>query len=135
MGTNTAYKLEPSGAVSTFHDEHGPSGKRMGFIFNQMWVTPFEKNERYPAGDFVNGSDAYEGLPKFVKKNRSIKNKDLICWHVFGLHHLPRLEDYPVQPVVKTGFKLMPSGFFDKNPAIDLAVEKNASSCKVQQEG
>lgn len=131
MGKNTAYKLEPSGAISTFHDQSGPSGQRMGFIFNQMWITPFDKKERYPAGDFVNGSDADEGLPAFVKNNRSIKNKDLVCWHVFGLHHLPRLEDYPVQPVVKTGFKLMPSGFFDKNPAIDIAAEKNASSCKV----
>ena len=104
----------------------------MKFIFNSLWVTEFDREERYPAGEFVNGSKSDDGLPSFVKKKRSIKNEDLVAWHVFGLHHLPRLEDYPVQPVVKTGFKLMPVGFFDRNPSIDLAAQKNKASCSVK---
>ena len=47
----------------------------------------------------------------------------------FGLHHLPRPEDHPVQPCVVCGFKLMPNGFFDQNPVIDLPPEKNMASC------
>ena len=45
---------------------------------------------------------------------------DLVIWHTFGLLHIPRLEDWPVQPVVKTGFALMADGFFDRNPTLDV---------------
>jgi primary-amine oxidase len=34
-----------------------------------------------------------------------------------------------VQPCVVCGFKLMPSGFFDQNPVIDLPPSKNDASC------
>ncbi|MEM7524582.1 MAG: primary-amine oxidase [Pseudomonadota bacterium] len=128
MGKPTAYKLEPTQSVATFHDPEGPSGKRMGFIFNQLWVTPFDAEERYPAGEFVNGSDGSDGLPVMVAQERPVADTDIVAWHVFGLHHQPRLEDYPVQPCVRTGFKLMPSGFFDRNPNLDIAPDANAAS-------
>ena len=35
-------------------------------------------------------------------------------------HHFPRLEDWPVMPVVSCGFHLRPVGFFDCNPALDV---------------
>jgi primary-amine oxidase len=129
MGKPTAYKLEPSQSVAAFHDPEGPSGKRMGFIYNQLWLTPFSEDERWPAGDFVNGNAGGEGLPAFVAQERSIEDTDIVAWHVFGLHHLPRLEDFPVQPCVRTGFKLMPTGFFDKNPNLDLSSDVNKASC------
>ena len=130
MGRPTAYKLEPSHSTAVFHDPNGPSGKRMGFIYNHLWVTPFDENERFPAGDFVNGSAGGEGLPTFVRQGRSVADTDVVAWHVFGLHHLPRLEDYPVQPVVRTGFKMMPVGFFDRNPNLDMPADRNKASCK-----
>jgi primary-amine oxidase len=58
-----------------------------------------------------------------------------VVWHAFGLHHLPRPEDHPVQPRVLCGFKLMPVGFFDGNPLIDLPRETNKSSRGNQAEG
>ncbi len=131
MGKPTAYKLEPTQSVAAFHDPEGPSGKRMGFIYNQLWVTPFDGEERWPAGDFVNGNAGGEGLPTYVEQGRPVADTDVVAWHVFGLHHLPRLEDYPVQPCVRTGFKMMPSGFFDRNPNLDLATETNKASCNV----
>ena len=63
-----------------------------------------------------------------VKANRSVSNADIVLWHVFGLHHMPRPEDFPVQPVITCGFKLMLAGFFDTNPAIDLPPETNKAS-------
>ena len=72
------------------------------------------------------------GVSHFVKKNRNIENADIALWHVFGLHHQVRPEDFPVQPCILTGFKLMPSGFFDGNPGIDLAPERNDTSCHAQ---
>jgi primary-amine oxidase len=47
---------------------------------------------------------------------------------------MPRPEDFPVQPVITCGFKLMPSGFFATNPAIDLPPDINAASRHVTQE-
>jgi primary-amine oxidase len=40
-----------------------------------------------------------------------------------GVTHIPRPEDWPVMPVHKTGFKLIPNGFFAHNPAMDLPRE------------
>lgn len=130
MGRPTAYKLEPVASIAAFHDPEGPSGKRMGFIYNHLWVTKNDPDQRYPAGEFVHGSDGTDGLPNWVKAGRGIDGEDIVAWHVFGLHHLPRLEDYPVQPCVRTGFKLMPNGFFDRNPALDLPADTNAASRK-----
>ena len=54
---------------------------------------------------------------------------DIVLWHVFGLHHPCAPEDFPVQPCIINGFKLMPAGFFDGNPAIDLPPDLNRASC------
>jgi primary-amine oxidase len=44
----------------------------------------------------------------------------IVVWHTFGVSHSPRPEDWPVMPVEYCGFHLMPVGFFDGNPALDL---------------
>jgi primary-amine oxidase len=43
-----------------------------------------------------------------------------VLWHVFGIHHVPRPEDWPVMPVDVFSFELKPVGFFDRNPALDV---------------
>ncbi len=129
VGTPTAYKLEPRDSVAAFTHPDGPSGKRMGFVQNHLWVTAHDSEERYPAGEFVNQSDGSDGLPAYAGQGRSVENTDVVAWHVFGLHHLPRLEDYPVQPCAMSGFKLMPTGFFDRNPTLDLPADANKASC------
>ena len=43
-----------------------------------------------------------------------------MVWYVFGAHHVPRVEEWPVMPVDQIGFTLKPDGFFDGNPALDL---------------
>ncbi|KAL6973170.1 primary-amine oxidase [Sarracenia purpurea var. burkii] len=42
------------------------------------------------------------------------------CRYVFGITHVPRLEDWPVMPVERVGFMLQPHGFFNSSPAIDV---------------
>jgi len=51
---------------------------------------------------------------------REIVGRDLVVWHVFGVTHVPRLEDWPVMPVETTGFGLRPVGFFDASPCMDV---------------
>ncbi len=129
VGSPVGYRLDATNSVRAFIRRDTPSGKRAGFVQNQVWVTAFDAEERYPAGEYMNHSDGSGGITDFIKKDRPIENADVVLWHVFGLHHPVRLEDYPVQPCIRTGFKLMPSGFFDGNPAIDLPPEVNAASC------
>jgi primary-amine oxidase len=129
VGTPTGYRLEVKSPVFPFTHPDSPSGRRGRFIRHQLWVTPFDPDERYPAGEFVNQSTGEDGLAAWTAKNRPIENTDIVLWHSFGLHHLPRPEDHPVQPCISCGFTLMPSGFFDQNPVIDLPPETNAASC------
>ncbi len=129
IGKPTAYKLEPGSPVRSFLDPEGPSGRRARYVQHQLWVTAFDPEERYPAGEFVNQSTGEDGIATWVAKNRPIENTDIVLWHTFGLHHLPRPEDHPVQPCISCSFQLMPSGFFDQNPVIDLPRAKNEASC------
>jgi primary-amine oxidase len=128
VGKPTGYKLLPTSAVKAYTHPDGPSGQRAGFIYNHLWVTPFSPDERYPAGEFMNHSKGGQGLPAWTAKDRPVENTDIVVWHSFGLHHMPRVEDHPVQPCVRCGFMLMPTGFFDQNPVIDLPPGKNHAS-------
>jgi primary-amine oxidase len=129
VGTPTAYKLEPKSAVQPFTHPDSPSGRRGRFIQHQLWVTPFHPRERFPAGEFVNQSSGDDSIEVWTEQDRNIENTDIVVWHSFGLHHLPRPEDHPVQPCISCGFHLMPSGFFDQNPVIDLPPGTNTASC------
>ncbi len=56
-------------------------------------------------------------------------DEDVVLWYVFGAHHFPRLEDWPVMPVVRCGFQLRPVGFFDRNPALDVPPPEPGHAC------
>ena len=128
VGRPTGFKLEPSSSVQPYTHPDSVSGRRGRFIQHQLWVTAFDPEERFPAGEFVNQSKGEEGLPTWIKANRPLENTDIVVWHSFGMHHMPRPEDHPVQNCVVCGFKLMPSGFFDQNPVIDLPPTINEKS-------
>lgn len=106
--------------------------KRAGFVEHHVWVTPFNEEERYAAGDYPNQSDGTDGLLQWIERDRPIENTDLVFWYTFGHTHIPRLEDYPVMPTAYIGFLLKPSGFFDLNPANDVppSAPVKTSCCK-----
>jgi primary-amine oxidase len=127
-GKPVGYKIYPENVLTNFLKPNSPSGIRSAFIDNHIWVTKYDPEERYPAGEYMNHSSGAGGVADFVKADRNLENTDLVLWHVFGLHHQPRTEDFPVQPCIKAGFKLMPNGFFDQNPGIDIAPTTNKAS-------
>jgi primary-amine oxidase len=55
-----------------------------------------------------------------VAANRSIDDCDVVVWYTLGITHIPRPEEYPVMPVHKAGFLVVPNSFFTGNPAIGL---------------
>lgn len=87
---------------------------------HQLWVTPYAKDERYPAGEFPYQHRGGDGLPRWVQSDRAIEDTDLVVWYTMNHHHIPRPEDWPVMPVARCGFVLKPSGFFDRNPTLDV---------------
>jgi primary-amine oxidase len=120
MGHPTAYELVPGDNVAPA--PHPDSGfvRRAGFIEHHLWVTPQRDDERYPAGEYPNQHRGGDGLPRWTAKDRALEGEDVVLWYVFGAHHPPRLEDWPVMPVARHGFELRPVGFFDRNPALDV---------------
>ena len=120
-GDPVAYKLVPSASIPALMDPSSPVFQRAQAIGHQLWVTPFAADERWPCGEFVNQSESDEGLPVWTAADRSVEDTDLVLWHVFGIHHVPRPEDWPVMPVDVVSFRLVPFGFFDRNPTLDAA--------------
>src|SRR4029077_2541701 len=80
----------------------------------------YDPDERRAAGEYPNQHSGGDGLPRWTAQDRSIAGTAVVVWYTFGLTHFVRPEDWPVMPVEYTGFALMPFGFFDRNPALDL---------------
>lgn len=128
VGEPVAYKLVPGSNAECLLDPNSPVGRRAGFMFKHFWATRYAAGELYPAGMYPNQHAGGDGLPKWAEQNRAIANENVVVWYTLNYHHLPRPEDWPVQPSVYANFNWMPSGFFDFNPALDVP-DSQASGC------
>ena len=120
VGEPVGYRLLPGENVVPFAQPGSAFERRAGFAYKHVWVTRHDASERYAAGEYPNQNPGGDGLPAMVAQGRSIENEDIVLWYTFGLHHIPRPEDWPVMPVHYIGFMLKPFGFFDENPALDV---------------
>ena len=127
MGEPVSYKISPGENLLPFSHKNSVVNKRAGFMNAHLWVTPFDKNQIYASGDYPQQHAGGDGLPKWIKSKRDLKNKDIVVWYTMGHNHIPRLEDWPVMPVAYIGFSIKPSGFFDNNPALDVPPSKDKS--------
>jgi len=128
LGQPVGFKLVPGENVLPFAHPDSPILKRAGFMTKHLWVTPYEPSERFATGDYPNQHPGGEGLPKWTQADRSIDNTDVVVWYVFGHHHIPRPEDFPIMPTAYSGFALKPLGFFDANPALDVPPSEQHTS-------
>jgi primary-amine oxidase len=120
IGDPVAYELVPGENVRPMQQPDSQVRARARFLDHHVWVTPYRPDERYPAGEYPNQSPGGDGLERWTAADRDLIDEDVVLWYVFGSHHFPRLEDWPVMPVVRCGFQLRPVGFFDRNPALDV---------------
>jgi primary-amine oxidase len=93
-----------------------PVRRTGGFVTAQLFITPYHRDEMYAAGEFQNFGLQDEGLLRWIRGNRSLMDTDLVLWYTLGVTHIPRPEEYPIMPVSRAGFRLLPSGFFDASP-------------------
>ena len=120
FGRPVSYTLYPESAPVLLADPAAPLAARAVYATNHLWVTRYDPAERYPAGDFVNQHPGGAGIPAYIAADRDIDGADIVLWHTFGPTHVPRPEDWPVMPVARCGFTLKPTGFFDRNPTLDV---------------
>jgi primary-amine oxidase len=129
LGEHPAYKLVPGVNAFPFQHKDSPVGRRAGFMYHHFWATQFAEGELYPAGDYPNQHAGGDGLPKWTEADRSLDNQNVVVWYTMNYHHLPRPEDWPVQPCVYASFHWMPSGFFDVNPGLDVPSPRPKHDC------
>lgn len=121
LGKPVGYKLLPQGSSTLLAGKGSLHERRAGFANHNLWVTPYAPDELDAAGGlFTNLHSGAQGLPAYAAANRCIEDVDVVLWHTLGLTHVPRPEDWPVMPVEYAGFTLAPTGFFDRNPALDV---------------
>lgn len=120
-GHPTGYKLVPGPNCLPFAAPEAKFLRRAPFLKHNLWVTKYARDEAFPGGEFPNQNPRIgEGLVSWIRADREIDNSDVVLWYVFGVTHVPRLEDWPVMPVEHIGFTLAPAGFFNMSPAIDV---------------
>ena len=128
FGLPSGYKLLPGNTPALIAHPDSPPGKRASFAKHNLWATPFDKGEQAAAGEYSVMHSGQGGLDELTASNRDISECDLVTWHTFGVTHTPRPEDWPIMPVEYCGFHLIPVGFFEKNPTINLPPSCNSNS-------
>ncbi|HEX4012201.1 MAG TPA: primary-amine oxidase [Solirubrobacteraceae bacterium] len=121
LGGPVGYKLVPGDCFPAMLHPDSPVLHRAQVLAHTLWVTPYAAEERWPCGEFVVQSHDDRGLPVWTAADRPIADADVVLWYVFGIHHITRPEEWPVMPVDTVSFWLKPAGFFDRNPALDVA--------------
>ena len=120
LGYRPSYILIPGENAAPYLSPKSLLRKRGGFIEHPVWFTQLNESEMHAAGEFPTQRPSADGLPVWIKQDRALDNNDVVLWYNFCVTHAPRPEEWPVMVNHKTGFKLVPAGFFDRNPALDV---------------
>ena len=120
LGHHPSYIIVPGANSLPYVAPTSLVRQRAGFINNHFWATRYNPDEMSAAGVYPNQSRGGAGLPKWTANNEPIANQDVVVWYTLGVTHIPRPEEWPIMPVTHVGFKMIPGGFFTRNPALDV---------------
>ena len=120
VGGSPGYILVPEENAVPYAAPDSWMRKRAGFINAHFWATAYDPAQLYAAGFYANQSRGDDGLPVWIRANRSLQDSDVVIWYTLGVTHIPRPEEWPIMAVHPVGFRLVPDGFFDHNPALDV---------------
>jgi primary-amine oxidase len=109
LGHPRSYQLLP-GSSGAFRGNGSELEKSTQADF---WVTRYKPNEM-PRTE-TDGRTAMEALAKYAD-GEPVENEALVVWYWLCVHHLPRSEDWQLQPMVWKSFELMPRDFLDGSP-------------------
>ena len=61
MGEAVAYELVPGDNVAPMALPGSQFRRRAGFLDHHLWVTPYRRDERFPAGEYPNQHEGGDG--------------------------------------------------------------------------
>ncbi len=129
LGHHPSYILVPGANALPYVAANSPVRKRAGFIDNHFWATRYRPGELHAAGPYPNQSTADAGLPRWIADDESLVNEDVVVWYTLGITHIPRPEEWPIMSAAHVGFRLIPGGFFARNPSLDVPACKTPAAC------
>jgi primary-amine oxidase len=120
LGHPVGFALIPGENAPPYAHPNAVIRQRAAFVDHQIWFTRFKANEMNAAGPYPKQSGPGQGLAQWISDNESLWQTDSVMWYTFAVTHIGRPEEWPVNPVHAAGFKLIPMGFFSRNPALDV---------------
>ncbi|TVY45087.1 Copper amine oxidase [Lachnellula subtilissima] len=136
-GTPIGYKLVPHYSQMLLAHPDSLHARRSEFGAHAVWVTRYHDCELYASGQHtMQSAGGEDGLASLIKsRDEGVRNEDIVLWHTFGTTHNPRVEEWPVMPTEKMMVSLKPVNFFERNPAMDVAISTQAANKSVLVDG
>lgn len=97
-GKPAGYKLHAIPSQMMMMPKNTFNYKRGIFASKPIWVTKYQDEELWAAGEFTNQSREDTGLAIWANREENVEHEDVVLWHTFGVTHVTRPEGMSTIP-------------------------------------